>query len=289
MKIKYNNYSSSISLTAHHTSYTWYANSLSHKVFATNAGRFSYYGLKPLMFLGKYILGISDLESSLIQRHLILNHLLEKAIKENGVTQVLELACGLSPSGFYFKQKKEFRDILYIEADLPEMAKQKKAMLKKAGLLGHNHKVISCNILNNSGPESIYAIAEKYLDPNKPTAVITEGLINYFDLPDMKNMWAETAKIFKSFSGGVYLTDNLPIQNEHPYFFLMKMWSHMLGTLMGSGFYMHFKSDKEAEAGFKDAGFKKARVIYPEDMKKELPALPLSRKPSFLSVMEAMF
>ena len=62
---------SRISITAHHTSYTWYANNLSHKAFATLRGRILYKSTTPWMRLGKMVLGVSDLETSLLQRHII--------------------------------------------------------------------------------------------------------------------------------------------------------------------------------------------------------------------------
>ncbi|MFC1849634.1 hypothetical protein ACFL27_05435, partial [candidate division CSSED10-310 bacterium] len=91
-----------VSLTAHYTSYVWFRNQLSHQAFVTPYGQLSYYSLLPLMWLCKNILGLADFETMLLQRHVIIDHLLEKAVAESGIRQVFELASGFSPRGFRF-------------------------------------------------------------------------------------------------------------------------------------------------------------------------------------------
>ncbi len=277
---------SRISITAHHTGYTWYANNLSHKAFATLPGQILYHSSRPWMFLGRTVLGISDLETSLLQRHLILDYLLEQTIKKSKVSQVLELACGLSPRGFRFKKKTGFKDILYIEADLPGMVKHKKALLQKEGLLGPRHKVITCNILSENSEYSLENIAKKYLDPAMPTAVITEGIVNYFDISTMNNLWSRIASLLQSFSGGVYLSDNMPNPTGNPYSFILEAWNQIVSLIARGRFHMHFSSDQEVEKAFKSLGFTKIINHRPESFSATIQ-LPISRFGSFLRVIEA--
>ncbi len=277
---------SRISITAHHTAYTWYANHLSHPTFATPMGKFLYLSCKPWMFLGRTVLGVSDLESALLQRHLILDYLLEDAIKNSGVGQVVELACGLSPRGFRFANNPAYKDLLYVEADLPDMALRKNNLLKKGGLVGKNHKVVPCNILTETGDQSLEEIVGKHLDPSKPTAIITEGLINYFDRETMENLWRRMASLLASGAGGVYLSDNMPHPTGHPYGFVVKSWNQIVRTIARGGFYMHFTSDQDAEERFRSLGFSQAKSMTPESFRDRIP-VPVSRYPSFVRVIQA--
>ncbi len=277
---------SRISITALHTGYTWYANNLSHEVFATKRGKMLYHSARPWMLLGNAVLGLSDLETSLLQRHILIDHLLEKAIRESGVKQVLELACGLSPRGFRFKQKLGFDDLLYVEADLPDMARRKKALLEKAGLLGDNHRVIPVNILEERGAMSLEGLAKEHLDPNVPTAVITEGIINYFDRETMTPLWGGIAKILGDFSGGVYISDNMPHQKRHIFYPVLRTWNWIVAALAQGRMHMHFNSDQETEEFFTEMDFRQAKVHSPEEYFGTLP-IPESRLPSFLKIIEA--
>ncbi|MBF0352692.1 MAG: hypothetical protein HQM11_16790 [SAR324 cluster bacterium] len=95
---------SRISITAHYTSYVWAKNNLSHPLLTTWQGKAGYHLLDPLMKLGRS-LGINDLETTLLQRHHIIDHLLEKLVTEHQVSQIIELACGLSARGYRFMKK----------------------------------------------------------------------------------------------------------------------------------------------------------------------------------------
>ncbi|MCP4214660.1 MAG: class I SAM-dependent methyltransferase, partial [bacterium] len=76
---------SKFSFTAHYTGYVWYLNGLSDSSFPTWPGRFLYFASKPWMSASRKILGISDPEVMLLQRHRIIDFLLEKAVREKGV------------------------------------------------------------------------------------------------------------------------------------------------------------------------------------------------------------
>jgi O-methyltransferase involved in polyketide biosynthesis len=144
-----------IGIAAHYTGYTWYKNKLSHEIFATWLGRICYHSMKPWMVLGRKVMGIADLEIVLLQRHYLINRLLENAIEEMGVRQVIELACGLSPRGFRLVERYRLQGLLYIETDLPAMAYHKKKLLTKAVLSREKHKIVPCDVLAESGPNSL--------------------------------------------------------------------------------------------------------------------------------------
>ena len=90
--------SETISPTAHYTGYVWARNGLSHPRLETLEGRVMFESLRPINAVSS-TLGGPSLESYLLARHRAIDALLDKAIDEHGVTQVIEVAAGLSPRG----------------------------------------------------------------------------------------------------------------------------------------------------------------------------------------------
>ena len=139
--------SARISPTAHYTGYVWARNGLSHPALQTRQGRLMYEAGLPLFTLIQ-LLGGASLESYLLARHRAIDALLERAIEEHGVTQVIEVACGLSPRGWRFTQRFGER-LTYVEADLPEMAARKRDALRRIGSLGEHHRVEEVDALED--------------------------------------------------------------------------------------------------------------------------------------------
>ncbi len=92
------NGSEAISPTAHYTGYVWARNGLSPPALATLEGRLLFESLRPSMVVSD-VFGGGTLESYLLARHLAIDALLERAIDERGVTQVVEVAAGMSGRG----------------------------------------------------------------------------------------------------------------------------------------------------------------------------------------------
>lgn len=128
-----------ISPTAHYTGYVWARNGLSHPELCSIEGRALFEALRPLLMLS-HALGGASLENYLLARHLAIDQLLDQAIEEHGITQVIEVACGLSPRGWRFSQRYGDR-ITYVAADLPEMAARKRNALERMGSLSATHRV----------------------------------------------------------------------------------------------------------------------------------------------------
>src|SRR3989440_11894372 len=93
--------SDAISPTAHYTAYVWARNGLSHPALSTAEGRVLFESLRPLMIATGALRGVS-LEAYLLARHRAIDALLERAIERGDVSQVIEVACGLSPRGWRF-------------------------------------------------------------------------------------------------------------------------------------------------------------------------------------------
>src|SRR5579884_4299885 len=152
-----------VSPTAHYTGYVWTRNGLSPPEFQTLEGRLLFESLRPIMTVNS-ILGRGSLEQYLLARHRAIDLLLERAIEEQGVTQVLELAAGLSARGWRFTAR--YPELRYIEGDLPDMAARKRQSLRRVNGGSDRHQVVELDALRRSGPHSLGSVAGE-LEPGR--------------------------------------------------------------------------------------------------------------------------
>jgi len=195
-----------ISPTAHYTGYVWFANGWSDDAFATRAGRVMYNALRAPNAIARR-LGLPSLEGMLLARHRLIDLRLQQAIDAGEITQVIEVAAGLSPRGWRFASRYADR-ITYLECDLPAMVAHKRRILAALGGETAHHRIAEVNALVDLGPTSIAALCAT-LDPAQGTAIITEGLINYFDRDAVLGMWRRFAAGLRRFPRGMYLSDLL--------------------------------------------------------------------------------
>lgn len=252
---------SNISFTAHYTGYVWFRNRLSEPAFVTPQGQLFFQLLRPFEYLARRVIG-TDIKTTLLQRHHLIDRELEALVTQHPHLQVLEIACGLSPRGHRFTHKYPY--LSYVEADLPGMVKRKRQLLEKIYSLNNRHRVVECNILED-GEHSLENVLHREFDPNKPLVVITEGLVNYFDLPVISGFWQRLAKQLAQFTeGGYYLSDVYPKVSQHSFSGLIHSANGSLRVLSRNTFSLHFSSDEEASAHFVGLGFKSCQVFNPD-------------------------
>ncbi|MFN0250348.1 MAG: class I SAM-dependent methyltransferase [Kofleriaceae bacterium] len=256
-----------ISPTAHYTGYVWFAHGHSHEAFATRTGRVMYQALRAPNAIALRT-GLPTLEGMLLARHRLIDLRLEHAIEAGEVSQIVEVACGLSPRGWRFAQR--YGDaITYIEADLPGMLANKRRILAALGGETKHHRTHEVNALRDDGPTSIDAICES-LDPAKGTAIITEGLVNYFDRETVIAMWSRFARALERFERGVYYSDL--ILREANTGSLVTGFAWLLSAFVRGKVHLHFTTPGEAEAALRAAGLD-ADLLDPRDLEHELPGL----------------
>jgi O-methyltransferase involved in polyketide biosynthesis len=246
--------SDAISPTAHYTGYVWARHGLSHDRLVTTEGRLLFESLHPLM-RASAALGGPSLESYLLARHRAIDALLERAIEEHGVTQVVEVAAGLSPRGWRFVQRYG-EGITYVEADLPAMAARKRRALEEIGTLGERHRVVDLDALRDGGPGSLEALAGG-LDRDSGVAIITEGLLGYLAPDAVDGLWRRFARTLQEFPSGRYISDlHLgSVQNVAVRGFRLVLSAFVRGRV-----YLHFDDAAEAEAKLRECGFRSGSV-----------------------------
>ena len=273
---------SRISVSAHYTGYIWYKHGLSARGFATQAGRFANATLAPVNALLRVLAG-ADIDIFLLQRHSVIDHQVKELIEQEGVTQIVELACGLSPRGY--RLKKAYPQLRYIEGDLPAMAARKRKLLEDIGL-SEGHEVYECNILQPDGEHSLGALMDK-LDPKQPTLIITEGLVNYFELSEIREVWSRMATSLKAFPKGWYITDLYPDFADHPSYRYVKFAQRLVGLFTRGQWPLHYPNDQAIQDGFRGDGFSKVDVLDPADFYGKLSNLPEVKIQTLVRIIKA--
>ena len=256
-----------ISPTAHYTGYVWYAHGLSHDAFATRTGRLMYAGLRGINAVA-HAVGQPNLPGMLLARHRLIDLRLHQAIEAGELGQIVEVAAGLSPRGWRFRNRYGDR-ITYVEADLPDMIAKKRAIIAALGGETAHHRTAEIDALADSGPTSIDALLAT-LDSSRGTAIITEGLINYFSRDTVEHMWARFARALGRFPRGMYYSDL--VVRETTRGLLFSGFERMLGAFVGGRIQVDFENGEDAERALERAGFD-AVALDPRDFEFELPGL----------------
>jgi O-methyltransferase involved in polyketide biosynthesis len=252
--------SDSISPTAHYTGAVWSRNGMSTPELSTGTGRLLFATAWPMNALSS-VAGGPTLEQFLLARHRLIDHLLEEAIAAGRVSQVLEIACGMSPRGWRFA-KRHGDAITYVEADLPAMAERKREALERAGSLSQHHRVVEIDALTDSGDHSIAAVTAE-LDRSAGLVVITEGLISYLDRDGLLGLWRRTAQALGEFSDGFYLSDiHLGEENAG---LSTEAFVRGLGLFVRGVVELHFETEEETVAALSECGFGEVTLHRPLD------------------------
>lgn len=247
-----------ISPTAHYTGYVWHLNGLSHPAFVTGKGRLMHMAMSGLNRAAS-MAGAASLDAMLLARHRIIDHLLEQRIASGEISQVVEIAAGLSPRGWRFTQKHSQGQLTYVEGDLPGMVARKKAMLEQGGISNPRHIILEVDALVDEGANALARLTNGVLDPRRGTAIITEGLVGYFGTEDVRGMWARFGRFLSLFPTGVYLSD-LHLTGEVRGFRATKAFEWIIATTVRKKIALPFHHADEASKALTDAGFRTAHL-----------------------------
>ncbi|MGA6135222.1 class I SAM-dependent methyltransferase [Acinetobacter dispersus] len=243
-----------ISFTAHYTGYIWYQMGISHPALATAKGKTLAALVHPIeSWAEKYVGG--SMRTTLKQRHSILDSHLKELIEQHPNLQVLEIACGLSPRGWWFRQ--HYPNITYRELDLPDMAATKQAALQQ--IESNVDEVLSVDLFTDA-----FAAAFEVFDPQRPLVIISEGLINYFEKPMLQQLIQAIAAYGQNFKELHYLTDIYPEPTQNKLATIIWNSSRLLKWMSRSAFSFHFKNPAEVENFFQEAGFNQVEVLQPK-------------------------
>ena len=126
-----------------------------------------------------------------------------RILAEEGATQILELASGFSPRGMEWSR----RGVVYVEADLPGMIEQKRAMISAIlGSVPPNLRLCTASALDR---EALMSACARFRP--EPVAVTTEGLLRYLTFPEKSQLAAIVREILAQF-GGAWITPDIHLK-----------------------------------------------------------------------------
>ncbi len=200
-------------------------------------------------------LGGPTLEGLLLARHRIIDSILDDQIR-GGISQVVEVACGMSPRGWRFTERFGER-LTYIEADLPAMAQRKRNALTRMESLTDRHRVVDMDVLQEGGQGSLEALVDT-LDPAEGLVIISEGLLTYLDDDTVNALWTRLATALGRFERGVYLSDlrfakrgrGLP----------ERTFDVILGAFVRGKVHPYRGDEATAETALRSGGFEEVRL-----------------------------
>lgn len=242
-----------ISFTAHYTGYIWFQMGISHPALATAKGKYLALLANPVEAIAEKYVG-GSMRTTLKDRHTLLDDHLTQLIEQHPDLQVLEIAAGLSPRGWWFRQ--HFPNIEYRELDLPDMAKTKTDALKQID--AHSPQVLSVDLFTED-----FKNAFAVFDTQRPLVIISEGLINYFDKALLSQLLKAIVEYGQNFSALHYLTDLYPEPVKNRLAKIIWTSSKLLKAMSRSAFSFHFVSPTEAREFFNKAGFNKVEIVQP--------------------------
>jgi O-methyltransferase involved in polyketide biosynthesis len=253
--------SEKISPTAYATGQFWFRQGLSHAAFVTPQGIRLDRVARAVIGGLKLFSGVS-MDALMLARHRGLDARLAAAIDSGEVTQVIEIAAGLSPRGWRFRQRYGDR-ISYIETDLPQMAAIKRDLLMRGGFLGAQHRVSELDALADDGAMSLAQLVAT-LDPTQGTAIVTEGLVNYFDTDTARGMWRRFSSNLARFPQSYYFADVYPQTQKVEG--LYAAFGKLLGAFVKGRLTQHFETSQDVVDEMTAAGFRKVKVFDPSEI-----------------------
>ncbi|MCP5208118.1 MAG: class I SAM-dependent methyltransferase [Hahellaceae bacterium] len=276
--------SSPVSLTGHFTGQVWCEHGYSPELMGSSLGKILYHLHRPLGWLNNQLFG-NNLETMLLQRHQLIDQLVFKAIEEQGITQIIEIASGLSSRSIRTLARYADEDIHYIEADLPQMCRWKNERLVDYRLNDSRLKVAPVNILRSAGnysPEHLFAS----LDSTRPTLVITEGLVNYFPLTTIEDFWKRLADMLDVFPVATYISDIWPNLAAYEVQKTYKLGIQAIQMFTRQKVPLHYNSEDEINEGLRHCGFQEVTVYNPDNLSDEFD-IPAMRGDSLFRVAQA--
>ncbi|HEU4733640.1 MAG TPA: hypothetical protein VFT22_37355, partial [Kofleriaceae bacterium] len=146
---------------------------------------------------------------------------------------------------------------------------RKRRVLASLGGESAHHRTVELDALAGSGERSLAAVCAT-LDPALGTAILTEGLINYFERDDIVAMWRRFAAQLQRFPHGLYLSDMLlGDDNRGP---VTTGFGWLLSAFVRGRVHLPFATAEQVEDALEEAGLVGV-ALDPRDFAFELEGL----------------
>ena len=138
----------------------------------------------------------------------------DQIIARYRITQVLEIAAGLSPRGLAMTEDP---NVVYVATDLPEILEQEKAIAESILAKSNIHRPnLYYRIANALDRESLLRAAITF-QSGKPIAIITEGLLDYLTREEKETL-AGNIHYFLKQHDGIWITPDVNTKQSRKLF-----------------------------------------------------------------------
>ena len=129
----------------------------------------------------------------------------DQIIARYHITQVLEIAAGLSPRGLAMTENP---DVVYVATDLPEILEQEKAIAESILAKSNIHRSnLYYQVANALDRESLLQAAIPF-QSGKPIAIITEGLLPYLTSAEKETLACNIHALLRQYDG-IWITPDV--------------------------------------------------------------------------------
>jgi len=133
-----------------------------------------------------------------------------QVIAQRSITQVLEIAAGLSPRGLAMTENP---NVVYVATDLPQILEEEKAITEAIlAKLNIHRPHLHFRIVNALDRKSLLEVATLF-QSSKPIAIITEGLLPYFSREEKETLAGNIHDLLKKYNG-IWITSDVPTKQS---------------------------------------------------------------------------
>jgi O-methyltransferase involved in polyketide biosynthesis len=182
----------------------------------------------------------------------------DRILREHGITQVLEVAAGLSPRGLAMTMNP---DVVYVVTDLPQVLKLEKTIAETILAKSNSHRSnLHFQAANALDMKSLSTAASAF-KRGKPIAIVIEGLLTYLNRREKEIIAGNVHELLEKYGGLWVATDvNTKQQLQQGNVKFDEKVEKRLSTITsstGSDILNNlFSDEKDIELFFGKAGFK---------------------------------
>ncbi len=216
-----------IGIPAYFTSHAWVEAGFDYAdLFETKQGRRMFKALEPVL----HLFGFLGPAVRLHNEYLFVRHFAHEArLRQIRPSCIVEIGAGLSPRGIAFASADP--DLRYIEVDLPNMVAAKRSALGSFQA-PPNYFLGTTDLLGEDFIDSLPAMPR----PGDRVAVVTEGVTDYFNMPEKRRAFGNICSLLRTHGGGHYLLDIYARENFPRIPFLTSAFVRTLGRMVGRSF-----------------------------------------------------
>jgi len=242
-----------IAPTAHYTAQAWVREGF------PNADLFD-------TWMGRALYGVAEAARSIagpllpgVMRHaqeylFIRHHVYEERLRQLAPDFVLEVGAGLSPRGLTCTRERP--QMIYTEADLPDMVQEKRRRFEQTSLPA-NYYLTTIDLL---GDALVLPVNPR---EGQRVLAITEGVTDYLSMEEKAVAWKNLSTFLRDAGGGTYLCEIHPMSQHADSPWVAQVAMRTIGALVGGLSFEGrlFECPEDATALMQQCGFDEAYVL----------------------------